>query len=129
MPFARLTLNSELELEEIQALAITLTDLLANDLGKRRDLTSVLIEAPQNARWCTAALANPTSAHLDVCVTAGTNTAAQKQAFIANAMQALRAAIPSLPSATYIVVQELPAQSWGYDGRTQAERSSQSVSN
>ena len=38
-------------------------------------------------------------------------------------MKSLRGVFGSeLSSATYIVVDEVPAQSWGYDGRTQESR-------
>ena len=34
----------------------------------------------------------------------------------------LRAAVPGLSATTYIIIREMPASAWGYDGRTQADR-------
>lgn len=52
------------------------------------------------------------AAHLEVCVTLGTNTEAEKRHFIGNAMRLLRHAVPSLATATYVVVKELSATDW-----------------
>ena len=122
MPFARLTLIPTPSSETVQRLTDELTALIAKDLGKRYDLTAVLVETPEPARWTIAASAHEVAAHLEVCVTAGTNTDVEKAHFVRNAMQLLRQVMPTLASATYVVVQELPAANWGYDGETQAAR-------
>lgn len=122
MPFARLTLSHEPSLDQGRQLCTELTDLIANALGKRRDLTSVLIEVPGAHRWTVGADEQPAAAHLEVSVTAGTNSEEEKTAFIASAMSLLRRTLPDLHPATYIVVKEHPATDWGYDGRTQADR-------
>ena len=122
MPFARLTLVPAVPETDARTLAAALTDLIAKDLDKRRDLTSMLIEMPQNVIWSIGAEPVEATAHLEVCVTAGTNSEAQKRSFIANAMAALRPAVPGLSATTYIIIREMPASAWGYDGRTQADR-------
>lgn len=122
MPFARLTLLPGVLDADASTLAHRLTELISGDLDKRHDLTSVLIEAPPQATWSIGAAPVEVAAHLEVCVTAGTNSEMQKQTFIANAMATLRAAFPTLSTATYILIKELPANAWGYDGRTQADR-------
>ncbi|KAA5604097.1 hypothetical protein F1188_17555 [Roseospira marina] len=122
MPFARLTLIPQQPPEIIERLTTDLTDLIAADLGKRHELTSVLIETPSRARWTIGAGPQPTAAHLEICVTAGTNSADEKRRFIRHAMDRLRQAIPALPEASYVVVRDLPGGDWGYDGRTQADR-------
>jgi len=125
MPFARLTLIPASTPESAHGLAVDLTELIARDLGKRRELTSVLIETPSECRWTIGANGCETAAHLEVCVTAGTNSDDEKQGFLANAMLLLRNARSDLEVATYVVVKELPATDWGYDGRTQADRARQ----
>lgn len=122
MPFARLTLVPALPPETSQPLANDMTALISTTLAKRHDLTSVLIETPGPGQWTIGANPQQSAAHLEVSVTAGTNSAAQKRAFIGRAMALLRAAIPDLAPATYIVVRELAASDWGYDGLTQADR-------
>lgn len=122
MPFARLTLIPAPASDMAQSLAADLTAMVARDLSKQRELTSVLVETPGASRWTVGANEQEVAAHLKVCVTAGTNTEEEKRTFVGNAMLLLRQALPTLPVATYVVLQELPAINWGYDGQTQADR-------
>jgi 4-oxalocrotonate tautomerase len=121
MPFARLTYHPPHPDRE-RDLARALTDLIATDLAKRHDLTSVQIEPTPAKTWTIGGELQPGTAHLEVFVTVGTNTVEQKRAFMKKAMALLRAQWPELHPATYIVVQELPATDWGYDGLSQADR-------
>ena len=121
MPFARLTYHPP-HPEREHDLARALTDLIATDLAKRHDLTSVRIEATPAQTWTIGGEPQAAAAHLEVFVTAGTNTVEQKRRFQENATALLRAEWPDLPTATYVVVHELPATDWGYDGRSQADR-------
>ena len=107
---------------DTESLAGALTDLIARDLGKRRDLTSVLIETPADGYWTVGGTRQVPAAHLEVFVTTGTNTVEEKRLFVAQAMRLLRGAIPDLHPATYVVVHELPSTDWGYDGRSQFDR-------
>lgn len=121
MPFARLTLNPALTSEAARALAQGLTALIAEALAKEASLTAVLVESPTGL-WTIAATPRSQAAHLEVRVTAGTNSPAQKADFIARAQALLRAALPGLAPASYVCVLESPATDWGYDGQTQAAR-------
>jgi 4-oxalocrotonate tautomerase len=122
MPFARLTLVAPLEKAESRDIGVTLTGLIADILKKRRHLTSVLVESVADANWSIDGEARAVAAHLEVCVTAGTNTAQEKKEFIRQAALLLQQAVGGLDTATYVVVRELPAGDWGYDGMTQADR-------
>lgn len=122
MPFARLTLIPAPAADMARSLAADLTAIVARDLRKQRDLTSVLVETPGASQWTVGANEQEVAAHLEVCVTAGTNTEEEKRTFVGNAILLLRQALPTLPVATYVVVKELPAINWGYDGQTQADR-------
>ncbi len=123
MPFARLTLVPAPSQDQIDSLHKDITGLIASVLRKRHDLTSVLVETPVPAAWSIDAMARGAAAHLEVFVTAGTNTEVEKRQFIRSAMDTLRNVVPGLPEATYVVVHELPGTDWGYDGQTQFERS------
>lgn len=108
------------------ALAAALTRITATTLGKRPELTAVVIEDLPDAAWFVGgqALRQP-SALLEISITAGTNTAAHKAAFIAAAHAELARQLGRqgrLEEASYVVVRELPAADWGYDGQTQAAR-------
>ena len=111
---------------EYQQLAQTLTALSSQHLHKRAEVTAVVIEDLPAARWYVGGrpLERPT-AWLEISITAGTNTAEEKAAFIAAAQAALERLVGDglgLEPASYVVVRELPADSWGYGGVTQAQR-------
>ncbi|MEK6347275.1 MAG: tautomerase family protein [Burkholderia sp.] len=122
MPFARLTVSQTLPADTAQHLSTELTRLIADDLAKQHELTSVLIDTPIANHWTIGAGLRQTAAHLEVNVTAGTNSPEQKAAFIASAMALLRENIAQLDEATYVVIKEIAAGDWGYNGLTQAER-------
>ncbi len=61
--------------------------------------------------------------HVDATITAGTNSPEEKARFIEQTMKLLNHVFGGeLNPATYIVIAEVPAQSWGYDGQTQESR-------
>ncbi|MCA8881383.1 MAG: hypothetical protein KDA73_15845 [Rhodobacteraceae bacterium] len=123
MPFARLTLIPALTPSSAQDLADNLSTLISTGLGKRHDLISLLVETPASCCWTFAGNGHEVSADREVSVTGGTNSDADKRAFVDGAMSLLGKGLPALPAATYFVVRELPATSWRYDGMTQADRS------
>ena len=60
--------------------------------------------------------------HVDVKITRGTNTNEEKAEFIRCEMAMLKDTIGATPEASYIVIHELDASTWGYDGETQHSR-------
>lgn len=122
MPFVRLTTAAPLTSDARRELASGITELMAHVLHKKRELTAVLVETP-DAQWTIGGADEPKSLHLEASITAGTNTVSEKAEFLRAAMDLLRHQVGSLPEATYVVVREIPATDWGYDGRTQAARS------
>lgn len=112
--------------ERYAALARALTRITSEQLGKRADVTAVMIDDMPAARWYVGGrdVQHPT-AMLEISITQGTNTAAEKKAFIEAAFAELQrqlAAGGALEEASYVIVRELPASDWGYDGVTQLER-------
>ena len=109
-----------------QSLARALTDLTVRLLGKRREVTAVVIDDLPAARWYIggAPVEQPT-ALLEISITQGTNTGEEKGAFIQAAFAELQRQLAGdgvLAPASYVVVRELPASDWGYGGRTQQAR-------
>jgi 4-oxalocrotonate tautomerase len=108
------------------ALAQALTDITVRTLAKRGEVTAVLIDAAPAPHWFIGGqLPLQPTAWLEISVTTGTNTAAQKQTFMAEAHAALVTHVgggAGLAEASYVIVRELPASDWGYDGLTQADR-------
>ena len=129
MPFIRITVfGPTLAPEQIAHLQTETTNLMESVLGKVANLTSVLVEQPPAASWTIGRNSMRVAVHVNATITAGTNSAVEKASFIEQCMNLLRGAFGAeLNSATYVVVDEVPAQSWGYDGRTQESRRQQAA--
>jgi 4-oxalocrotonate tautomerase len=126
MPTLLLKLSPPPEPSCLTRLATVLTELTAATLGKRADVTAVVIEALPQARWFIGGtpLAG-TTALLEISITAGTNTPDEKARFIEAAFAELQRQLSpdqGLEPASYVIVRELPASDWGYGGRTQGAR-------
>lgn len=112
--------------ERYASLARALTRITAHHLGKRPEVTAVTIEDLPAAQWYIGGRPpqRPT-ALLEISITQGTNTPPEKEAFIEAAFAELQrqlGASGALEEASYVIVRELPATDWGYDGVTQWER-------
>ena len=126
MPTLTLKLAAPPDPARDKALASALTAITASTLGKRAEVTAVLIEELPAARWYVGARAvqRPT-ALLEISVTEGSNTAAQKAAFIEAAFAELQSRLApgaALEEASYVIVRDVPATDWGYGGKTQQAR-------
>jgi 4-oxalocrotonate tautomerase len=124
MPIVRITYAGEaLAPERISHLHDEVTNLMSSVLDKKAQLTSVLVEQVAIVGWAIGGAQPAVAVHVDATITAGTNSAEEKARFIDGAMTLLRSVFgEELSPATYVVVSEVPAQSWGYDGRTQESR-------
>jgi 4-oxalocrotonate tautomerase len=123
MPMITLQLSRPLDAETRLAVTRAVTDLTAEVLGKKRELTALAIG--QSEHWSIGAEAIGgalTAFHLEVRITAGTNTKPEKANYLSAVWQSLDELIGPLHPASYIVVSDLPADSWGYAGETQELR-------
>lgn len=104
-------------------LAEQLTQLTAQVLRKRPEVTVVMIDDLPAARFCIAGQpsAQP-AACLSIDITQGTNSLEEKTGFVSQAHALLRELLGDLHEASYVIVRELPANDWGYGGKTQAAR-------
>jgi len=112
-------------------LATTFTRLAGERLGKRTEVTSVRVECSDSHAWFIGgrrpADHGRAAAHVRIQITRGTNTAAEKAAFIGAAYDALGASLDPIDAATYVAIEEIDADAWGYGGRTQASRRADGV--
>lgn len=126
MPFVHIrAAGPALAPEQVRRLQDEATRLMATVMRKKPELTAVLVEQVAASGWSIGAESVRAAAHLDVKVTAGTNSAEEKARFVASAAELLREVLGrELPTATYVVVDEVPGDAWGYDGVTQDHRRS-----
>ena len=126
MPYVDLALHHPSPSPEaLQAVRAGLTRLMADVLRKRADLTVAAITVHPAAGVAIGGAdlaAGGWSGRLVAYVTQGTNTDEEKARFLGEAYRLLCQHLGEPASPFYIVVQEVPAGAWGYDGRSQASR-------
>jgi 4-oxalocrotonate tautomerase len=108
------------------AIAAELTRLTHELLGKRREVTAVAIDWLPAEQWFISGEAlggsGRRSFFLRIEITTGTNTKDQKAAFVSAVFAAMEKLLGPLAPASYVVIQEVAADAWGYAGRTQEYR-------
>lgn len=125
MPFARITVADPATPEHVQQQLVTQVGaLLVDVLHKEAEVvvTHVNLTSPQQWYVGGERVVGATGAHLEVSITAGTNTAEQKSAFVAEAHAALADVLRALADTVYVAIIELDGDSYGYNGVTQAQR-------
>lgn len=100
-------------------------------MHKRREVTVVQINETDANTWsCNRQMLSPDSpvcAYVNIKVTQDSNTTEEKAHMIAQTTAALHSTIGELQEACYVVIDEIPADAWGYNGLTQAARSKQKL--
>ncbi|MDQ0323652.1 4-oxalocrotonate tautomerase [Pararhizobium capsulatum DSM 1112] len=124
MPFVHIQVaGAHIGTGEKQQLQKQATSFMVDIMRKRPDVTAVLVDVAEPGSWAIGGEPATVAAHLDVKVTRGTNTHEEKARFVAEVAAMFRKVLgPDLPIATYVVVDEIEADAWGYDGVTQEER-------
>jgi 4-oxalocrotonate tautomerase len=123
MPLINITLAcASLAPSIIQHLQQETTRLMQTILHKDAALTVVSVTQLPAGAFSANGQAVAVAASLQAMITAGTNSAAEKADFIFAAKSLLTVAIGPSTTPIYVALHELPAESWGYDGQTQAAR-------
>jgi 4-oxalocrotonate tautomerase len=126
MPTLLLKISPPQTPERYQSLGEALTAITESVLGKRADVTAVMIDALPASQWFIGGTPpTRTTVMLEISITAGTNTADEKARFIQAAFDELQRQLApgqTLEPASYVIVRELPACDWGYEGQTQLAR-------
>ncbi|MEV5976900.1 tautomerase family protein [Streptomyces sp. NPDC052114] len=123
MPHIRATVTDpDLPADTRRALAEGLTRLAVSALGKSAERTIVHLDLVPADRYYVGArpLTDGRDAHLEVSITAGTNSAAEKAAFLTGATAFLTDLLGPLARGG-VALHELHPESYGYQGVTQFE--------
>ncbi|SDO04578.1 4-oxalocrotonate tautomerase [Rhodoferax sp. OV413] len=126
MPYLHIQLSLPASAGVASEVGALLTELTASILQKKHELTAVSVEFVDPQHWFIggASLASQhlRSFYLHVQVTEGTNTKDEKARYVAQVFAGLESLLGPLAPASYAVVQEVHADAWGYQGRTQEYR-------
>lgn len=121
MPYIRVTVtDADLPAVTQRTLAEGLTGLAVSALGKSRARTIVHVDVVPPSRYYVDGepLTGGLDAHVEVSITAGTNSAAEKADFIAEGDRLLTEVLGPLARCG-VALHELHPESYGYHGVTQ----------
>ncbi|TVO69147.1 tautomerase family protein [Denitromonas ohlonensis] len=126
MPYLHLRLAaaaSDTLAEKASAVLLEHTTTL---LGKKPEVTAIRVEFVDPRHWRIGGVALAHSGrgafHLDIKITEGTNTKAQKASYVQRVFNDLAALLPDCAPTSYIVIDDVRADAWGFGGRTQEAR-------
>lgn len=126
MPYLDIKLAGPCLPENIERFATRMTDLVVDVLHKKRELTAAVVQCVAPHHWHVGGRSVSTDGRatffVEANVTAGTNTAEEKAAFVAAAFAAAEGILGRIDAASYVIVREIAADAWGWQGRTQAAR-------
>ena len=125
MPYLRVRIATHATTVTTAQVASTLTDLAVTKLGKTAAAAAVDVHFSAPSDWFIGGQAlapDQSSFFIEIKLTAGTNTRDEKAAFIKAAYQAMSKLLPHVATTSYIVLQDVGADSWGYGGETQEFR-------
>jgi 4-oxalocrotonate tautomerase len=126
MPYLNVKICGQQSPEVTSKVASFLTELTASVLGKKKELTSVAVEYLSPGQWFIGGTSLSSQGlatfYLDIKVTEGTNTKNEKASYAHKVFAEFEAVLGGLNPASYIVIHEVRADSWGYAGETQEFR-------
>lgn len=121
MPYIQIRFSTPHPIDTV-ALGEIATRLMAEVLHKHREVTVVEI-VPSAGTWFVAGapMTGPT-AYADIKITQGSNTEAEKARLLAAFEDLLHETLGKRAAPAYVVIHEIAATDWGYDGLPQATR-------
>ena len=126
MPILNVKVSAPRTTELSERINEMLLELTSRVLGKRRDLTAVVIDYVDPGDWFVAgkSLAEQklASFYFDVKVVDETNTKAEKARYVAEAFEAFAALLGPLLHESYVHVHDVRAAAYGFGGKTQEYR-------
>jgi 4-oxalocrotonate tautomerase len=124
MPFIRITVFApELSPQQIERLQAETTRLMVDGMRKPLNGVAVLVDHVQSGGWCIAGQARNVAAEVEAIIGADSNTEQEKAAFMADMMSLLRGTLGTgLTDDTYIVIHDMPRDSYGRGGLSRADR-------
>ena len=123
MPYVYVKISGLKSNDQAEQVAKRVTDHTADILLKKRELTSVSVEFIENNHWFIGGAMCGKEAgatfYLEIKITEGTNTKDQKAKYVSQVFASMEDILGSLNPASYVVIQDVRGDSWGYQGQTQ----------
>lgn len=121
MPYINVKLNLVEDVKLRDQIVKVVLENTTHILEKKQDVTSVLVEfVPQNT-WSVGGKNVPTF-YLEIKITKGTNTKVQKSQYIQAIYKEFEKLLGQIHKASYVLIHEIDADAWGFEGITQERR-------
>lgn len=125
MPFISIRISkTELPLDQTDALIEQVTVLMTNVMKKKPERVTVQISLEDPNLWAVGRKrmtnSNGCGVRMSIDVTAGTNSITEKENMVVATTRMLDEIFKINLDATYIVINEIPGESWGKGGITLA---------
>ncbi len=126
MPFLGVKISGHPSQETADKVIAFLTRYTAEIMGKKTEVISVAIEFIPTNYWAIGgtelSVQGLASFYLDIKITDGTNTKNEKAAYIQKIFSEFESVLGKLNQASYIVIDDVRADAWGFAGATQEFR-------
>lgn len=126
MPYLRVRIASPKTTVTSQQVAAMLTQLAVEKLGKAGAIAAVDVHFTDPNDWFIGAKSvaetNETSFFVEIKITESTNSRDDKAAFIKSTFENMSQFFPNVSPTSYVVLQDVASDSWGYGGKTQEYR-------
>ncbi len=130
MPYLNVRVSIPESSESTEKIVAVLMKHTSEILGKKPDVTSIEIGFIEPDKWFVGGVRvsdqKAVTFYLDIKVTDGTNTKAEKAKYLKNVFADFESIFGQITPASYIVIHDVRADSWGFQGRTQEYRFIQS---
>lgn len=121
MPYINVKTNVKQSDELRKKIVDFILENTTNILNKKPEVTSVLVEFVPFDTW-NINKDNLKTFNVDIKITKGTNTKNQKAQYIKETYLNLKEILGDITPASYIIIDEIEADSWGFEGLTQEYR-------
>jgi 4-oxalocrotonate tautomerase len=126
MPILNVKVSAKRSDETTKAIADLLLDLTSRILGKKPSVTAIAIDYVDPRDWIVGGKSlaehGKSSVYFDIKITDETNTKDEKARYIRAAFDGFAALLGDLHEESYIYVQDVRADAYGYGGLTQEYR-------
>jgi 4-oxalocrotonate tautomerase len=126
MPILKVKVSAEASPGLVKEISETLLELTTRVLRKKRELTAITLEFVPPEHWVvggrTLAEQRKNSFYFDIKVVDGTNTKDEKAQYVREAFAAFGRLLPDLHEESYIHVEDVRPEAYGFGGLTQEYR-------
>lgn len=126
MPYIAVTLSAAASPALSATVAQGVTAITGRVLRKQPGVTAVTVHYAPTDHWFiggqSLADLSKASAWLDITITASTNSKDEKAAYLEEIFAFLASVLGPLHETSYALIHEVPADAYGYGGRTQEHR-------